>query len=323
MHQRPIQRRRVKPISLLTLGLSGALVLALQATAQDSAPAPAAADTPAAKTGPRDPAAFEGYWSKGQAEITSYTLEQARYGEMHPGQAVLIFVTEDLSARRQVKLDRPEMAGEDRVRVLKLNLTKKFATGVYPYSMMASVFTPLDLSGTLKMTASIQEWCGQVFVQLNRRAEGLKIELRSYFESEGDQNKTLTDMLLEDDVWTRLRLDPASLETGIVEILPSMLYLRLAHRPITPYAARATMTPAGADGIASYKLEYPEFQRTLTIRYRAAFPYEIESWEEKYPDGRGGPMLTTKAVRKERLMLDYWNHNATVDAPLRKRLGIE
>lgn len=323
MHQ-----RRLLAIPLLTLGLAVALLPALPMTAQAPAPAPAAAETVVAETvaapsGPRDPAAFEGYWSKGQAEITSYTLEQARYGEIHPGQAVLIFVTEDLSQRRQVKLDRPEVAGDDRVRVLKLNLTKKFATGVYPYSMMASVFTPLDLSGTLKMTASIQEWCGQVFAQLNRRDDGLKIELRSYFESEGDQNKVLPEMVIEDDLWTRLRLDPASLPTGIVEILPSMLYLRLAHRPIIPYAARATSKPAGADGIASYLLEYPEFQRTLTIRYRTAFPYEIESWEETYPDGRGGPLLTTRALRKERLMLDYWNHNATVDAPLRKRLGIE
>ncbi len=93
---------------------------------------------------PPDAQAFEGYWSKGQAEITSYVLDQSRYGEIHPGNAVLIFVTEDFSRSRQVKLDRPERAGEDRARVLKLNLTKKFATGVYPYSLMSSVFTPLD-----------------------------------------------------------------------------------------------------------------------------------------------------------------------------------
>jgi hypothetical protein len=318
MHQ-----RRHLAIALPALLWASTLMPALPTSAQDEAPAPAVSEVPPQPSGPRDPAAFEGYWSKGQAEITSYTLEQARYGEIHSGQAVLIFVTEDMSKRRQVKLERPEIAGDDRVRVLKLNLTKKFATGVYPYSMMESVFTPLDLSGTLKLTASIQEWCGQVFAQLNRHSDGLKIELRSYFESEGDQNKTLPELVLEDDLWTRLRLDPASLETGIVEILPSMLYLRLSHRPITSYAARATLTPAGPDGIATYLLEYPDLQRTLTIRYRAAFPYEIESWEEKYPEGRGGALLTTRAVRKERLMLDYWNHNGTVDAPLRKRLGLE
>nr|MBC8451166.1 hypothetical protein [Planctomycetota bacterium] len=57
---------------------------------------------------------------------------QARYGEVHAGQAVLIFVTEDLSRSKQVKLDSVAGAGDDRVPVLKLNLTKKFDTGVYP-----------------------------------------------------------------------------------------------------------------------------------------------------------------------------------------------
>ena len=272
---------------------------------------------------PKDPAAFEGYWSRGLAELTSYTLEQGRYGEIHPGHAVLIFVTEDLSRTRQVKLDRPEAAGADRARVLKLNFTKKFSTGIYPYSLMSSIFTPLDGSGTLKITTSVQEWCGHVFMQLNRRAEGLAIEVRSYFESEGDQNLLLADLELEDDIWTRLRLNPASLHTGVLEILPSTLYLRLSHRPLKAYSAKAELTKAGADGLATYQLDYPEFERTLRIRFREAFPYEIESWEETYPDGRGGKLLTTRGVRKERLLLDYWNHNGEIDAPLRQRLGIE
>jgi len=40
---------------------------------------------------------FGAYWYQGKAELTSYTLEQARYGEVHPGEAVLVFVTEDFS----------------------------------------------------------------------------------------------------------------------------------------------------------------------------------------------------------------------------------
>ena len=40
------------------------------------------------------PDPFGDYWYQGEAEITSYELEQARYGSMHDGEAVLIFVTE-------------------------------------------------------------------------------------------------------------------------------------------------------------------------------------------------------------------------------------
>lgn len=306
--------------------LLAAVLLAplLIAGAQETSREPAEPAEPSFRPAvPADPQAFEGYWSRGLAEITSYSLEQSRYGEVHPGQAVLIFVTEDFSRSRQVKLDQPERAGEDRARVLKLNFTKKFSTGIYPYSLMASVFTPLDGSGTLKLTASAQEWCGQVFSQLNRRGEGLEIAVRSYFESEGDMNVTLADLELEDDVWTRLRLDPSTLHTGVLEILPPLLYLRLAHRPLKAYSAEATLLPPGPDGLARYRLDYPELERQLEIRYRPAFPYEVEGWEETYPEGRGGKALTTRATRKERTMLDYWKHNHLEDAPLRQQLGID
>ncbi len=38
---------------------------------------------------------FNSYWYKGTAEITSYQLSQVRYGEVHKGTAVHIFVTEN------------------------------------------------------------------------------------------------------------------------------------------------------------------------------------------------------------------------------------
>ena len=66
--------------------------------------------------------AFGDYWYQGKAELTSYTLEQARYGEVHQGHAVLIYVTEDCSRHKQVKIDDPDAAGADRVMVMKLNL---------------------------------------------------------------------------------------------------------------------------------------------------------------------------------------------------------
>ena len=50
---------------------------------------------------------------------------------------------------------------------MKLNFTKKFVTGIYPYSLMFSSFTPADASRTLKTTMTGQEWCGEVFSQLN------------------------------------------------------------------------------------------------------------------------------------------------------------
>lgn len=95
-------------------------------------------------TAPRklDYETFGQYWYKGKAELNAYELEQYRYGEKRDGEAVLIFVTEDFSREKQVKLDNPQRQKQDAQKVLKLNLTKKFVTGIYPYSMMLSVFTP-------------------------------------------------------------------------------------------------------------------------------------------------------------------------------------
>ncbi len=56
---------------------------------------------------------FGDYWYQGKAELTSYDLEQVRYGEKREGEAVLIFVTEDFSKSKQVKLDNPNQAGDD------------------------------------------------------------------------------------------------------------------------------------------------------------------------------------------------------------------
>ena len=48
---------------------------------------------------------FKDYWYAGKAEITSYKLEQARYGEIRNGKAVLIYVTEDFLPNKQVKAE--------------------------------------------------------------------------------------------------------------------------------------------------------------------------------------------------------------------------
>ncbi len=71
--------------------------------------------------------AFKRQWYAGKAELSSYALLQARYGEIRTGEAVLIFVTEDFSTDKLVKLDEPDKES-NKVRVLKMNMTKKFVT---------------------------------------------------------------------------------------------------------------------------------------------------------------------------------------------------
>ncbi len=277
---------------------------------------------------PVDPA-FGSYWYQGKAEITSYTLKQARYGEVHPGHAVLIYVTEDFSRTKHVKLDNPRAAGTDQIPILKLNFTKKFNTGIYPYSMMTSIFSPVDPvhePRTLKVTTTSQEWCGHTFTQLNRQGDGYRIEQRSYFESEGDEELTIDAAVSEDELWTTIRMNPQNLPIGKIKLLPGTMYGRLRHVPLGLHDAEATLGAiAETDGLMAYTLTYPELGRTLTIHFQAAFPHEIEAWTESYRSGWGAAAgsLTTRATKLKSLSTDYWTKNSLQDAGLRRDLGLE
>ncbi|NND70987.1 MAG: hypothetical protein HKN43_05360 [Rhodothermales bacterium] len=266
---------------------------------------------------------FGDYWYQGEAELTSYDLVQARYGELRDGHAVLIFVTEDFSRSRHVKLNNQGTAGSDAVKVLKLNLTKKFLTGIYPYSLMSSVFTPIyDGERVLKVTTSSQEWCGHSFSDIRRIGDGYDVTTLSYFEGESGTAK-LDDVLLEDGIWTTLRLDPSSLPQGEFAMVPGQMFQRLAHIDSNPVAATGRIENRDEE-LARYILEYPSLQRTLTIDYSRSFPYTINGWVEQHQSGFGpnATDMTTTATVRERVKTDYWNRNSNADSEWRTRLGL-
>ena len=261
--------------------------------------------------------AFNKYWYQGKAEITSYKLSQARYGEIHEGHAVLIYVTEPFLPQKQVKADRP---GKQNIPVLKLNRTKGFLTGIYPYSLMTSVFSPVNMEDpAIKTTFSSQEWCGQTFMQFNNRKKW-EVTSRSYFESSGDQNLKLKKDLLEDDIWTKIRLNPKKLPTGKTMMIPGAEFLTLKHHKIKAYEVVLSLEQKGEMSI--YKMEYPQLKRTLAIQFQSSFPYTVESWEETQSNRSGNGVLVTKATRIKRIKSAYWSRNTTQDTHLYKDLGL-
>ncbi|MEL6945415.1 MAG: hypothetical protein AAFO82_22410, partial [Bacteroidota bacterium] len=229
---------------------------------------------------------FKDYWYAGKAEVNSYQLRQARYGEIHNGDAVLVFVTEPFSESRQVKLDYPEESGKDKVDVLKLNAIRKFNTGIYDYSMMTSVFTPVDHNTypySLKSTTSSQEWCGHTFTQFNLDRNKYRMKQFSYFEQEGDEDKNVDAAILEDALFSHLRLNGGELPLGEVDLIPSTTYTRLKHEPIRPTAASITRTQS--ERKSTYVIEYQHYDRTLTIDVEQVFPHKILAWSESNGDG--------------------------------------
>lgn len=259
---------------------------------------------------------FKDYWYAGEAEITSYKLEQARYGEIREGNAVLVFVTEDFLPEAQVKA---ESYNESNIPVLKLNATKKFNTGIYPYSIMQSTFYPVaNDQHAIKISASIQEWCGHVYTQLNNR-NTLEISSHSYFQNEADQQFKIEKTWTENELWTKLRIDPNTLPIGDINIVPSLEFTRLKHEQLKAYNAFASME----EGI--YAINYLELERTLKIKFNPEFPYDIIGWEETMTSGFGASTktLTTKATRLETLKSAYWNMNNNTDESLRTTLKLQ
>ncbi len=278
--------------------------------------------SPSPPAGADAPPSFETYWFSGQGEVNSYELTQLRFGEIHKGTAVLLFHAEDFSKSKQVRLDYPEKAGSDAVKVMKCQQIRNFNTGVFNNSIMQSVFTPVDIEkypNTMKVTTSIQDWNGQVFTQLNLRPYQYLLKVNSYLESDGDREFQLSKAFLEDEIWSNIRINPDDLPTGSIQIIPSMITAELRHLPLGIEDARASLHKGKE--ISTYEINFIEAERSLSIRFRTAFPHVIEGWEETYKEQ--GKKLTTSATLKKNMQLEYWNRHFNSDLKIREELGLD
>jgi hypothetical protein len=269
---------------------------------------------------------FNAYWYAGKAELAAYDLKIDRYDEPRKGYAAFVFVTEDLSKSKHVKLDDPAKAGDDRVPVLKLNALARFQTGIYDYSLMSSLFTPVDLiknPHSLKATTTVQDWCGHVFTQMDyQKNNTYKVNQFSYFETEGDKVfdteepvPPSRELLLEDEVFTRLRINPASLPEKAM-IIPNLTFTRLRHKPVA--ASNATISFKDApDSLRICTVNYPELKRRLEVTFQANFPHKIMAFVE-FNDNKE----MSRATLLKTMMSDYWNKHDNQSAYLREMLGL-
>lgn len=272
--------------------------------------------------------AFKDYWYQGKAEVNRYTLEQNRYKDVHPGEAIVVFVTEDFLTDKQVKNDN--YTNPNSIPIMKNNFIRKFSTGLYDYSMMSSIFTPVEEQKhphTLKITTSSQEWCGHTFMQINKQKNNYKTTLHSYFESEGDAIGSVALTLTEDELFNRIRINPQALPTGKIKMLPSTVVSRLMHLDFKPLAAQASLENyKGKDfegeGLKVYHVNYPGLKRQFEIVFEAEAPYQIIGWTDEYPSMFDRKLRKTIARRTHSIMSAYWSKNGLNDMALREQLGI-
>ena len=274
---------------------------------------------------------FGDYWNQGKAELNRYDLQQVRYGDIHKGDAVLIFVTEDFLKDEQVKYEYGPR-DNDIQSVLKLNFSRKFYTGIYPYSLMTSIFFPIQSYGkhAIKISSTAQEWCGQSFMQLNNRDNSFNVQLNSYFQKEVDKHFQVPETMLEDEIWTLIRVNPDLLPLGSINIIPGMQYLRLLHSEIKGERAKVEKKKISdpelsQKSLIKYSVQYQDLSRRLEIIYEEDFPHLILAWEEVYQplkvNTSKNELMITKARRTNTIILDYWNKNGVADSTY--RIGFE
>lgn len=275
------------------------------------------------------PGHWKEYWYEGNAELDHYDLTQMRYGQPRKGDAVLIYVTEDFLVDEQVK---KEFGDKPALSVLKLNFSKKFITGIYDYAIMTSIFTPVAFRkhpATLKVTFSAQDWCGQTFSQMNLRNQKLNYETHSYFQAVGDRDTSIAATYFEEDLWTRIRIEPQILPLGKIDMVPSLEYIRLHHQELRPYKAVANLvlqvndtSLEGESEFYIYTLKYPELDRVLKIKCQNKFPFKILGWEEILHASNPAEANKTTATLSNTLIVPYWKHNQKEDRAMRDSLGM-
>ena len=244
-----------------------------------------------------------------------------RYGHLHVAELALIYVTEPFSRRSLIKDDAAQNA--ERMDVLKVNISEKFLTGVYPYSVLTSVFCPVDALRTerfqpAKITLSAQEWCGHVFAGVWPDEREMVHRGFSYFANEGDTDERIpitANTLFEDALLIQLReLDGAFNGGRDWEgmLVPALWRQRRAHRPLRAQPARIVKSTDSEGATTRFVLTSPDYSREFTVERTAT--KRIVSWHTS--DGEQARMI--RATR-----LPYWELHNPGDESRRAEFGLD
>lgn len=296
--------------------LTGALLFACGGAISCGAPA----SRPPLPARPRASAssAFWERWGDGNAELSSYRGTVSRYGAPRPAELVLIYVTEPLDRETLVKDD--EVQPPRRVQVLKLNAALRFQTGIYPYSILTSVFAPVDAYfaerfSPAKITMTAQEWCGHVFAGVWPGQGSFFLRGLSYFASEGERDESIEvpeDALYEDALLIQLReLDGPFANGGDWEgtLVPSLWRARRDHQPLR--GVPATIRRAREGDVVRFTITAGDYERVIEVE--ASGDRRLLGWRTS--DGDEFRIVATDR-------LPYWDLHDPGEEEARERIGL-
>lgn len=276
---------------------------------------------------------FWNTWGDGKGEISAYSLEFPRYGELKKGTIISIFVTENFSKKLGVKANAGKHPAEDIKPVMKLNLVKDFQTGIYDYNIMTSSFIATEALGKrpigspIKTSYSSQEWCGHIYAQRRFEENSINTVSHSYFDGEADSTEKLDypkNALVEDNLplWARGLAYPFLKpgETKKVNILTSMETMRLKHQDAAWQNAELSLSKetktkkvkAGTFTVRTAKVSKQDGS-WWAFEVESKTPYKIISWRNS--EGLKAEILGSSREK-------YWSLKNNGDKSYLKKLGL-
>jgi hypothetical protein len=223
---------------------------------------------------------FKDYWKNGKIEITKYDLKE---DSISVGEGSLSF-----------NIDYVEGVNEtDSIQVLHSDFIGKIHKENYDYSAMTSTYLPLNLtlrSHAMKVINSVQEPSGNSFLELLQIPKSYEIVAKNTFKKKTKEHFVLERKNLEDELWTKIRMNPNDLPTGEIEIIPSFAYWQSVRKSPNIYEAKAELkgyagTEFTGKKLKIYSLDYLDLKRNLSIIFEGEFPFEIVGWK-RISDGK-------------------------------------
>ncbi|HAA58429.1 MAG TPA: hypothetical protein DCE42_26940 [Myxococcales bacterium] len=266
---------------------------------------------------------FWKHWGDGKGELTGYKGKVSRYGQLRDATAALVYVTETMDRRKWIKDD--SVRSPYRVPVLKLNYALKFQTGIYPYSVLTSVFTAVgkwreESFPPVKVTLTAQEWCGHIFHGIWPGQDDVVSKVFSYFASEGEQAeriKTGKGALYEDALMIQLRELDGAFAGGkdwSGSLIPSLWTTRKAHRALRPVQATIARKQSllGTQKVHHFTLKYKGVLRDFYVERGG--DHRLLRWTSS--DGEDMRLQKTKR-------LAYWGLSGPGGKSYRKQIGLK
>ena len=217
---------------------------------------------------------FIDYWKNRKIETTKYDLKE---DSISVGEGSLIF---DINYVKGVNKT-------DSIQVLHSDFTGKIHKENYDYSAMTSTYLPLNLTlrpHAMKVINSVQVPTGNSFSTLSQIPKSYEIESKNTFKEKTKEHFILERKNLEDELWSKIRMNPDDLPTGDIEIIPSFAYWQSVRKSPNIYEAKAELkdyvgTEFTGKKLKIYSVDYPDLKRNLSIIFEEEFPFEIVGWK--------------------------------------------